>query len=85
MTPKGPSKVEPAEIAAVIVAAFINYNNDFRKITRRSKRRFETRDWSRNQKDAVERIELYENSVRRTVTAVEDSMAGSVLKKSRPV
>ncbi len=82
MTPKGPSKVEPAEIAAVIVAAFINYNNDFRKITRRSKRRFETRDWSRNQKDAVERIELYENSVRRTVTAVEDSMAGSVLKKS---
>jgi len=82
MTPRGSANVDPAEVAAVIVDAFINYNNDFRKITRRAKRRFETRDWSRNQKDAVERIELYENSVGRTVTAIKESMANSVHNKS---
>lgn len=82
MTPRGHPKVDPAEIAAVIVGAFINYNDDFRKITRRSKRRFESRDWSRNQKDAVERIELYDKSVGRTVTAVKESMVDSVHDKS---
>ena len=82
MTPRGSTKVDPAEVAALIVDAFVNYNNDFRKITRRSKRRFETRDWSRNQKDAVERIELYENSIGRTVTTVNESMADSVHDKS---
>ncbi len=83
MTPRGSSKVDPAEVAALIVDAFINYNNDFRKITRRSKNRFESRDWSRNQKDAVERIELYEKSVGRTVTAVKESMADSAHDKSQ--
>ncbi len=82
MTLRGSAKVDPAEVAAAIVDAFINYNNDFRKITRRAKKRFETRDWSRNQKDAVERIELYENSVGRTVIAVRKSMADSVGNKS---
>lgn len=75
MTPRGSSTVDPAEIAAIIVSAFISYNNDFRKITRRAKRRFETRDWSGNQTDAVERIGLYEKSVTRTVSVVTELMA----------
>jgi isocitrate dehydrogenase kinase/phosphatase len=57
MTRTGSAQVDPAEISALIVNGFINYNNDFRKITRRAKKRFETRDWSSNQSDAVERIE----------------------------
>ncbi len=75
MTAKGSVKVDPVAIAAVIVNAFISYNNDFRKITRRAKTRFENRDWSRNQKDAVDRIELYEKSVARNVLVVKILMA----------
>ena len=83
MTPRGSSKFDSAEVAALIVAAFVDYNNDFRKITRRSKRRFESRDWSRNHRDAVERIVLYEKSVGRAVSAVRASMADGVLDKSQ--
>jgi isocitrate dehydrogenase kinase/phosphatase len=82
VTPQGSANVDPADLAAVIVSAFISYNNDFRRNTRRAKRRFETRDWSRNQVDAVERIELYEKSVRRTVNGIEGLMAGRLQDKS---
>ena len=82
MTRTGSTPVDPAEISAVIVNGFINYNNDFRKITRRAKKRFETRDWSSNQSDAVERIELYEHSVGRIVTIVKESMADRLHDKS---
>jgi isocitrate dehydrogenase kinase/phosphatase len=82
VTPDDTATPDPADIAAVIVNAFIAYNNDFRKITRRARRRFETRDWSSNQNDAVERIELYENSVRRTINAVTAVMADGLRDKS---
>jgi isocitrate dehydrogenase kinase/phosphatase len=82
VNPGASDKVDAAEIAAAIASAFINYNNDFRKITRRAKRRFETRDWSRNQNDAVERIELYEESIGRTVSTVEDLMADKLDDKN---
>ena len=83
MTPRGSSKVDSAKVAAFVVDAFVDYNSDFRKITRRSKRRFELRDWSKIQRDAVERIELYEKSVGRTVSAVKVLMADAVLDKSQ--
>ncbi len=82
MTPRGSPKADPAEVAAMIVDAFINYNNEFRKITRRAKKTFETRAWSRNQRDAVERIELYDNSVRRTVVTVKEFLSDRVHDKS---
>ena len=82
MTPRGSENIDPGACAAVIVSAFINYNNDFQRVTRRAKRRFETRDWSSNQKDAVERIELYDNSVARTVSVVRGMAAGNVHDKS---
>ena len=82
MTPKRSSTVDPAEVAAAIVDAFLDYNNDFRKITRRAKQRFENRDWSRNQKDAVARIELYDKSVGRTVIVVNSAMAENIHDKS---
>ena len=82
MTRTGSAQVDPAEISALIVNGFINYNDDFRKITRRAKKRFETRDWSSNQSDAVERIELYDISIGRIVTVVEESMADRLHDKS---
>lgn len=73
---------EAAEIAASIVDAFIVYNNDFRKITQRAKKRFETRNWRSNQKDAVERIELYDRSVGRTVYTVKGMLAKKLHDKA---
>ncbi len=82
MTRTRSAQIDAAKIAAVIVYAFINYNNDFRKVTRRAKKRFEMRDWSNNQNDAVERIDLYENSVARIVTVVKESLADRLYDKS---
>jgi len=82
MTRTGSAQDDAAAIAVIIVRAFINYNNDFRNITRRAKRRFETRDWSSNHNDAVERIELYEKSVGRTVNAVTESLADRLHDKT---
>lgn len=60
---------EPLEsrCAAHIYQAFVNYNDDFRAITRRAKRNFETCDWHTAHRDGVERIELYDIWVDRTV------------------
>ncbi len=60
---------EPLEsrCAAHIYQAFVDYNDDFRAITRRAKRNFETSDWHTAHRDGVERIELYDIWVDRTV------------------
>jgi isocitrate dehydrogenase kinase/phosphatase len=57
-----------AEISArQIAAAFVGYNAEFRAITRRAPGRFDQCDWKASQRDAVERIELYDASVNRTI------------------
>jgi isocitrate dehydrogenase kinase/phosphatase len=53
--------------AAAIFAAFEDYNQEFRSITRRAQRRFEDREWQLGARDAVERIELYDRRVERCV------------------
>jgi isocitrate dehydrogenase kinase/phosphatase len=55
-----------------LVAAFAAYNAEFRAITRRAPGRFDDRDWKGSQRDAVERIELYDRFV---LQAVEDMRA----------
>ncbi len=64
----GPS---PTEIARSIAAAFADYNAEFRAITRRAPQRFEARDWRGSQRDAVERIELYDRFVKATAEQVK--------------
>ncbi len=49
--------------AAGIFGAFEDYNHAFRAITRRAERRFVEREWQLGQRDAVERIELYDRRV----------------------
>ena len=49
--------------AAGIFGAFEDYNHAFRSITRRAERRFVEREWQLGQRDAVERIELYDRRV----------------------
>jgi isocitrate dehydrogenase kinase/phosphatase len=49
-----------------IAESFAAYNAEFRAITRRAPLRFDSRDWKGSQRDAVERIDLYDRFVDRT-------------------
>ncbi len=57
---------------------FITYNYNFHRITRRARVRFEKRDWKGHQDDIVDRVELYDKSVRRIVLALRRSMQDKV-------
>ena len=56
-----------AQSAMSIYEGFQRYNEDFNRITIRARRRFEQRDWEGHQQDLVDRVDLYEKSVRRIV------------------
>jgi isocitrate dehydrogenase kinase/phosphatase len=59
---------ESAQLASRRIAgAFAEYNAEFRAITRRAPVRFDALDWKGGQRDAVERIELYDRFVAHTV------------------
>jgi isocitrate dehydrogenase kinase/phosphatase len=60
----------PHQCARDIVEAFARYNAEFRAITRRAPQRFDARDWKGSQRDAVERIELYDGFVNQTIAAL---------------
>ncbi len=63
-----------ARSAREIAQAFVDYNTEFRAITRRAPQRFESRDWRGSQKDAVERIELYDHFVNVSVTQMQERL-----------
>ena len=60
--------------ATAIFAAFEEYNQEFRNITRRAQRRFAEREWKLGARDAVERIELYDRRVERCVAGLVGRM-----------
>jgi len=60
-----------ARAAALILDAFLDYNERFADITRRAKRHFEQRDWHAAQVDAVARIDLYDVCVGETLERLE--------------
>jgi len=66
------------DIARTIRRAFEDYNAGFRAITQRGQRRFEEREWKLGQRDAVERIELYDQCVVRCVAGLVGSMGPSI-------
>ncbi len=65
-----PHKNLISESSQIIYDGFARYNNAFHKMTRRARTRFEQRDWKGHQEDIVERVEVYENYVRRVVMAL---------------
>jgi isocitrate dehydrogenase kinase/phosphatase len=67
-----------ASAAALIAAAFDAYNEDFGRITRRARRRFRDREWKLGQRDAVERIELYDQRVERCIAGLVGHMGSQV-------
>jgi isocitrate dehydrogenase kinase/phosphatase len=67
-----------AECSQIIYDGFIRYNNYFHRMTRRARKRFEQRDWKGHQQDIVDRIDLYEKSVRRIVLALRQTLGERV-------
>src|SRR3974377_1798998 len=67
----------PRECARQIVDAFADYNAQFRAITRRAPLRFDTRGFKGSQRDAVERIELYDRCVNQTIAALRLALAAA--------
>lgn len=68
-----------ASAAILVVASFARYNQEFRAISRRAQERFENRDWKGSQRDAVERLELYTQSVRDTQALVASALGERLL------
>lgn len=67
-----------AQAAAMIHAGFADYHARFRAVTQRAQRRFETRDWSGANADAVERIELYDSCIARMAALLETLLADTL-------
>ncbi len=71
------------DCARHLVEAFANYNAEFRAITRRAPLRFDARDWKGSQRDAVERIELYDRFVNQTVAELGAALGDAALERER--
>jgi isocitrate dehydrogenase kinase/phosphatase len=70
------------ECAANFVREFEQYNQEFRAITQRAPRRFEARDSAGGQRDAVERIELYDVCVGRSVAHIRKLLGDEVHERA---
>jgi isocitrate dehydrogenase kinase/phosphatase len=69
------------DCAREIAGAFVRYNAEFRAITRRAPVRFDARDWKGSQRDAVERIDLYDKFVNRAVTELRAKLGERALDR----
>ncbi len=70
-----------AECSQIIYDGYIRYDNFFHRMTRRARSRFEQRDWKGHQQDIVDRVDLYEKSVRRIVLALRKTLNERVTDK----
>ena len=66
-------------MAERLLTAFDDYHARFAAITRRAKQRFEQRQWSQAQDDAIERITLYDRCIETTLAALR-AEKGSALE-----
>ncbi|HVO00205.1 MAG TPA: bifunctional isocitrate dehydrogenase kinase/phosphatase [Steroidobacteraceae bacterium] len=73
-----PPSCTPQAAAELIAARFRAYNDEFGVITRRAAGHFLSGDAAARERDAVARIELYEQHVGRTLEALRAAGAGSV-------
>jgi isocitrate dehydrogenase kinase/phosphatase len=59
-------------VAKIILGGFKKYLSEFRLLTRRSKIRFEKKEWQDIRKDAVERLNLYEKILTEISSRIND-------------
>jgi isocitrate dehydrogenase kinase/phosphatase len=84
-TPAAPQPLPPDAAHACarrIAEAFADYNQEFRAITRRAPIRFDNRDWKGGQRDAVERIELYDRFVDQMVCEMRECLGEHALDRA---
>jgi isocitrate dehydrogenase kinase/phosphatase len=79
--PQSAAAPSPRELARRIVDAFAHYNAEFRAITRRAPLRFDARDWKGSQRDAVERIELYDRCVNQSIAELALVMGAAAAER----
>ncbi len=72
----------PRRTAAGIFGAFEDYNHAFQAITRRAERRFFEREWQLGQRDAVERIELYDRRVEKCLADLVGHLGRHIAEES---
>jgi isocitrate dehydrogenase kinase/phosphatase len=70
-----------SDCAYLIAGAFADYNAQFRVITRRAPWRFDARDSKGSQRDAVERIELYDRLVSQTIAQLREKLGDRALDR----
>lgn len=73
--------VSASDCAHLITRAFADYNTEFRVITRRAPWRFDARDSKGSQRDAVERIELYDRYVSQTIAELRLQLGEQALDR----
>ncbi|MGH7630072.1 MAG: bifunctional isocitrate dehydrogenase kinase/phosphatase [Gemmatimonadales bacterium] len=67
----------PERAAAVIAGLYQAYIDEFAGVTRRARRRFETRDWRGTQTDAAARLALYRRFLDQCEAALRERLGGS--------
>jgi len=77
-----PAVPSPRECARRIVDDFARYNAQFRAITRRAPLRFDARDWKGSQRDAVERIELYDRCVNQSIAELRVALGAQAADRA---
>jgi isocitrate dehydrogenase kinase/phosphatase len=70
-------------VAHVTAEAFVAWRTSFDSVTRRAESRFEARDWLAMQRDAGERIDLYEATLNDALPGVTDLLGDQ--KRARPI
>ncbi len=70
------------DAARGIHEAFQKYNDNFWRITRRARSRFEGREWRGAERDLGERLELYTKSVDRTVAALRRQLGDQAVDRA---
>ncbi len=63
------------QLARTLRDDFLGYDEEFRNVTRRARTRFEQRDWKGAQRDAAERIGLYDVHVEASVRRLRSLLA----------
>ena len=77
--PKAAAACTPQDAAALIMAHFRAYNEEFGRITRRAAEHFLSGDVVARERDAVARIELYEQCVAKALRALQEAGAATVV------
>ncbi len=67
----GEAKTQIFRATQAILSSFEAYRDQFKRITKRARGRFESRDWHGMQADALQRLDLYKTIVNKAVPQVE--------------